>query len=135
VFRKLDQFVLEKNLGEVFFAPIALLVDDYNAPQPDVMFVSNKNTNAFGDDVLVRAPELVIEILSPSTMVDDRYRKRKLYERFGVKEYWIIDPKNQSIEVLALKESSYDIISFAAEKGTIRSNVLEGFTLDLKEVF
>jgi Uma2 family endonuclease len=52
-----------------------------------------------------------------------------------VKEYWIIDPKNQSIEVLALKESSYDIISFAAEKGTIRSNVLEGFTLDLKEVF
>jgi Uma2 family endonuclease len=46
VFRKLDQFVLAKNLGEVFFAPIALLVDDYNAPQPDVMFVSNKNTNA-----------------------------------------------------------------------------------------
>ena len=135
VFRKLDQFVLEKNLGEVFFAPIALLVDDYNAPQPDVMFVSNKNANAFGDDVLVRAPELVVEILLPSTMSDDRYRKRKLYERFGVKEYWIIDPKNQSIEVLALKESSYDIISFAAEKGTIRSNVLEGFTLDLKEVF
>jgi Uma2 family endonuclease len=135
VFRKLDQFVLEKNLGEVFFAPIALLVDDYNAPQPDVMFVSNKNANAFGDDVLVRAPELVVEILSPSTMADDRYRKRKLYARFGVKEYWVIDPKNQSIEVLALKESSYDIISFAAEKGTIRSNVLEGFTLDLKEVF
>ncbi len=42
VFRKLDQFVLEKNLGEVFFAPIALLVDDYNAPQPDVMFVSKQ---------------------------------------------------------------------------------------------
>jgi len=135
VFRKLDQFVLGKNLGEVFFAPIALLVDDYNAPQPDVMFVSNKNTNAFDDDVLVRAPELVVEILSPSTMADDRHRKRKLYERFGVKEYWIIDPKNQSIEVLTLKEGGYDIFSFAAEKGTIRSNVLEGFTLDLNDIF
>jgi len=135
VFRKLDQFVLEKNLGEVFFAPIALLVDDYNAPQPDVMFVSNKNANAFGDDVLVRAPELVVEILSPSTMADDRYRKRKLYARFGVKEYWIIDPKNQSVEVLELKAGDYDIFSFAAEKGTIRSKVLDGFTLDLKEVF
>jgi len=99
------------------------------------MFVSNKNTNAFDDDVLVRAPELVVEILSPSTMADDRHRKRKLYERFGVKEYWIIDPKNQSIEVLTLKEGGYDIFSFAAEKGTIRSNVLEGFTLDLNDIF
>jgi Uma2 family endonuclease len=99
------------------------------------MFVSNKNTNAFDDDVLVRAPELVVEILSPSTMADDRHRKRKLYERFGVKEYWLIDPKNQSIEVLELMEGGYDIVSFAVQKGTIRSTVLEGFTLDLKDVF
>ncbi len=85
--------------------------------------------------MLVCAPELVVEIFSPSTIADDRYRKRKLYARFSVKEYWVIDPKNQSIEVLELKAGDYDIFSFVAEKGTIRSKVLDGFTLDLRDVF
>ncbi|MFQ3598806.1 MAG: Uma2 family endonuclease [Chloroherpetonaceae bacterium] len=135
VFRKLDQFVLEKNLGEVFFAPIALLVDDYNAPQPDVFFISNKTDQAMDDYVVMRPPELVVEVLSPSTMLDDRHRKRKLYERFGVKEYWLIDPQNKAIEVLAISGGQSEIFSFAAEKGTVRSKVLEGFEVNLNEVF
>lgn len=135
VFRKLDQFVLEKNLGEVFFAPITMLVDDYNAPQPDVLFISSKTENATDEFVVVRAPELVVEILSPSTMYDDRHRKRKLYERFGVKEYWIIDPLNQSVEVLELTKSGYEIASFAVEKGAVRSTVAGGFSIELNDIF
>ncbi len=135
VFRKLDQFVMEKTLGEVFFAPIALLVDDYNAPQPDVFFISNKTEQVMDEYVVMRPPELVIEVLSPSTMLDDRHRKRKLYERFGVKEYWLIDPQNKAIEVLTISNGQSEIFSFAAEKGTVRSKVLEGFEVNLNEVF
>ncbi|MFN3560274.1 MAG: Uma2 family endonuclease [Chloroherpetonaceae bacterium] len=135
VFVKLYQHVSEKNLGEVFFAPIALLVDDYNAPQPDVVFISNKNEHATDDYVVVRPPELVVEVLSPSTMLDDRYRKRKLYERFGVKEYWIIDPQNKSIEVLSISDGASEVFSFAAEKGAVCSRVLSGFAIALNDVF
>ncbi|MCS6988722.1 MAG: Uma2 family endonuclease [Chloroherpetonaceae bacterium] len=135
VFRKLDQFVLEKNLGEVFFAPVTLLVDDYNAPQPDLAFISNKTTDATDEFVVVKAPDLVVEILSPSTMSDDRHRKRKLYERFGVKEYWLIDPQNKAIEVLELLNGQFELFSFAAEKGKVRSKILEGFELNLSDAF
>lgn len=116
VFVKLYQYVSEKNLGEVFFAPIALLVDDYNAPQPDVVFISNKTAQATDEYVVVRPPELVVEVLSPSTMFDDRHRKRKLYERFGVKEYWLIDPQNKAIEVLTISGGQSEVFSFFGGK-------------------
>lgn len=135
VFVKLHLQVTEKNLGEVFFAPITLLVDDYNAPQPDLAFISNKTANATDEFVVIKAPDLVVEILSPSTMMDDRYRKRKLYERFGVKEYWLIDPQNQSVEVMELVNGQFDLFSFSAGKGKVASKILEGFALDLSDIF
>jgi Uma2 family endonuclease len=135
LFRKLNRFVTERNLGEVLYAPIAMLVDDYNAPQPDLLYVSVANKDAVGEFVIERAPELAVEILSPSTMYHDRHYKRKLYGRFGVKEYWLIDPQNKAVEVNELKSGGYELFSFAAEKGAARSQVLNGFEIDLKELF
>ncbi len=137
LFVKLHLFVTERHLGEVLYAPITMLVDDYNAPQPDLLYVSVANKDALGEFVVERAPELAVEILSlsPSTIYHDWHYKRKLYGRFGVKEYWLIDLQNKAVEVNELKSGDYELFSFAAEKGTARSQVLNGFEIDLKELF
>jgi Uma2 family endonuclease len=67
-FVNVDGFVMERNLGEVLFAPITMFVDDYNAPQPYLLYVSSANKDAVGEFVVERAPELAVEILSPSTV-------------------------------------------------------------------
>jgi Uma2 family endonuclease len=135
LFVKLHLFVAERNLGEVLYAPITLFVGDYNAPQPDLLYVSAANKDALGGRVVERAPELAVEILSPSTVYHARHYKRKLYGRFGVKEYWLIDPQNKAVEVNALNSGDYELFSFATEKGTARAQVLNGFEIDLKELF
>ncbi|MGB3779047.1 MAG: Uma2 family endonuclease [Tunicatimonas sp.] len=76
-----------------------------------------------------------VEILSPSTMKHDRGDKMKIYRQHQVREYWIVDPKNQSIEVYQHQNNDYDLVSFAVEEGEITSPVLEGFSLNVKELF
>ena len=80
-------------------------------------------------------PDLVIEILSPSTMKHDRGDKMKIYREHQVREYWIVDPKNQPIEGYQHQNNDYDLVSFAVEEGEIVSSVLEGFSLDVRSVF
>ena len=81
------------------------------------------------------APDLIIEILSPSAAKYDRGDKKDLYERFGVKEYWIADPKNQSIEIYILTNDRYKLVEFASEEGTIKSTILKGLTLEVGSLF
>lgn len=81
------------------------------------------------------APDLVIEILSPSTRERDRLVKRTLYALHGVKEYWIADPAAQSIEVMQLSNKVFDLHSIFFLKDTLTSSLIEGLLLPLKEVF
>ena len=87
------------------------------------------------DNGVEGSPDLVIEILSPSTMKQDRGDKMKIYREYQVREYWIVDPKNQSIEVYQHQNNDYNLVSFAVEEGEIVSQVLEGFSLDIRSVF
>lgn len=86
--------------GELLFAPVGVeFPDTREGVQPDILFVSNERLGIVGDDWLRGAPDLVIEILSPSTAARDRGLKRKLYSRHGVAEYWIVDPDSEVVEV------------------------------------
>ena len=64
--------------------------------------------------------------MSPSSVYRDRYEKKTLYERFGVREYWIVDPANEAIEVFVLEEGRYELHAFAAQTGVVSSRVLDG---------
>ena len=135
LFRVLSAFVEQKQLGEVLYAPLDVFLGEYNSLQPDLLFVAKAREEIITDNGVEGAPDLIIEILSPSTMKNDRGDKMKIYRQHQVREYWIVDPKNQSIEVYQLQNNEYDLASFAVEEGEITSQVLEGFSLNVKGLF
>ena len=135
LFRVLSAFVEQKQLGEVLYAPLDVFLGEYNSLQPDLLFVAKAREEIITDNGVEGAPDLIIGILSPSTMKNDRGDKMKIYRQHQVREYWIVDPKNQSIEVYQLQNNEYDLASFAVEEGEITSQVLEGFSLNVKGLF
>lgn len=134
LFYRFDSFVRERKLGLVLFAPVDVVFGPRRVVQPDLLFIRTENLGIIGERAVHGAPDLVVEILSPGSLTRDRYRKYRLYEQARVPEYWIVDPANRAIEVLALGESGYELIASADEKGPLSSRVLEGFTLELSEV-
>jgi Uma2 family endonuclease len=98
--RALYALVQDSGLGEILHAPIGVeFPATAEGVQPDIIFVSSERRGIVADDWIRGAPDLVVEILSPTTAARDRGVKRKLYERQGVAEYWIVDPDAAAVEV------------------------------------
>ena len=81
------------------------------------------------------APDMVVEILSPSTQRQDRFIKFGLYQRAGVREYWIVDPENKCVQSFWLEDGRYAVKEFGAAGDKMRVNVLEDCFIDLSEIF
>ena len=144
--RALDYFVINNDLGEVLYAPIDVFLDEYNATQPDVLFLSREKQHLITPDGVQGAPDLVVEIISPSSMKRDRGDKMKLYERCGVGEYWLVDARTRSVEVYVnglvngvqdfeLRDVFMETASESAAPVLVRSAVLNDFTMPLMAVF
>jgi Uma2 family endonuclease len=131
IFLAVERHVEARKLGEVFFAPVDVVLDDKNVVQPDLVFVSTANAGLLQRRGIMGAPDLVVEIISPGSLRRDRYDKRELYARFGVQEFWLADVANRSLEVLTLAQGGYRLLSCATNEGKVRSEVLPGFELDL----
>ena len=131
----INNFIKEKGLGKCYVSPIDVFFDKYNNTQPDVLFIKKDRLFIVTHDGIMGQPDLIVEVLSPSTYRNDRTTKKDLYCRFGVSEYWIVDPKNQVIEVYSLENDAYTMSSFAIETGEIESKVLEGFKMDIVPIF
>ncbi len=131
----MNVFIKEKQLGKLFAAPIDVFFDNYNNSQPDILFVKQERAFLITKHGIEGAPDLIVEILSPSTFKIDRKDKFNMYLFFGVPEYWIVDPKNQSIEVYILENNAYNMEFFAIENGLIHSKVLDGLSIEVSEVF
>ena len=127
----------QKNVGQFFTAPYDVYLDPSNAGiQPDLLFVSHERDFVIRENNgIVGAPDLVVEILSKGTMHKDRGDKREVYEQFAVREYWVVDPPNKSIEVYRMENNSYRLFSSAAEEGAVKSSVLPDFEVDMKAIF
>ena len=126
--------VKRHKLGKVFVAPVDVVLDAQNTVQPDLVFISSDNLGIIKRRAIFGRPNLLVELISPSSVRRDRYDKKELYARFGVKEYWIGDPANKSLEILTLKEGRYELHCAAEEKGKLNSLVLAGFEFDLTEI-
>jgi Uma2 family endonuclease len=105
-----------------------------NVVQPDITVVCDKNK--LDETGCKGTPDLIVEILSPSSIKHDRWLKYKLYERAGVREYWIVDPTNESIEVFILNEDGkYEISGVYSKEDEVKVNIFEDLTLDLNLIF
>jgi len=115
----------KKNLnGMVYIAPFDVYFDEVsNAVQPDLIIVLNSNINKVNPDGHFHGiPDIIIEVLSPGSKDHDQIKKRTLYEKFGVKEYWMVEPENKLATGLTLKNKNYELIDEQA--GTINSPLL-----------
>ncbi len=107
---RMDDFLEKNGLGEVFVAPFDVYLDEHaNAVHPDIIFVSKGQANIVQDHIH-GVPDLLIELLSPGNKSHDTVIKKNLYEKFGVKEYWIIDPATKESIGYRLKGNKYEEI-------------------------
>jgi len=128
----IGQYVDILSVGDVYPSPIDVVFDEENVLQPDIVYISDLSKVK---DRIYGVPDLVVEVASPSTLKRDITDKMKIYERYGVKEYWVVFPSEKTIVVYQLTENGYELFSSAIEKGKVRSKVLEGFEINLEEVF
>lgn len=135
VYRALFQFSSINNLGDVYISPLDVIFDEGNTCQPDVIFLSKEQKHISREEGIFGTPDLLVEVVSKGSVVRDYVEKKNDYEKFGVQEYWLIDPLNQTIIVNALIDGKYQVFSSVEEKGIAQSKLLEGFQLGYDDVF
>ncbi len=128
----LYSLVKERDLGEVFNAPCDVLLSEEDVVQPDIFFISKEREHIIGEKNIQGAPDLIIEILSQRTAEIDKKLKVKLYEKYGVKEYWLVEPERKEVKVLVRGQEGY--MSLGTFKESFSSPLLKT-EVDLREVF
>ncbi len=132
----LDRFINENKAGEIFQSPVDVYLDEYNKPQPDLVFVSNENKDIITNNGIMGIPDLIIEIISPETYLLDRFKKKALYEGKSVQEFWIVDPKNAFIEINTLRNNRYEFLSAGTSlQGELKSALFKGLAINFTDIF
>ena len=135
LFRMIDNCVTEKNLGEVLFAPVVVILSMTDIVQPDLIFVDKSRQNIITKKNIVEAPDLIVEIISEYTETLDRVKKKELYEQNRVKEYWLVDPENRQIDLYVLEEQALILKSSTGMGQPITSALLHGCDFPVDKVF
>jgi Uma2 family endonuclease len=134
VIASLDTLVRSATLGTVIPGPVGVRFTPDNVLTPDMIYVVRGRRHVIGPKVVDAPPDLIVEILSDETRQRDLTVKRDLYARFGVQEYWIVDPDVRTVTVLALAGDKYELVP-AGEGSMTASRVLPGIALALTDVF
>ncbi len=131
---KLSLHIEKNNWGEIFDAPIDVILDNQNVVQPDIVFVSKENSKMLEKRGIFGSPDMIVEIISPSSVKRDRYDKFIVYETFKIKEYWLIDPANKTIEIFILENDKYRLFCFAGTDEKAISNLIQNFEINVNEL-
>jgi Uma2 family endonuclease len=137
ILSNLNDFIKEyarKNGGVALFSPVDVFLDEHNVLQPDLLYISKKNLGIITERGLQGAPDLIVEVISPSNSFKDRNQKRKLYQRFGVREYWIVDPGNKTLEIYDFQDEDTPAL-YLAEEGIVTSPLLPGLSFAFQDLF
>ena len=130
---QIELYVQENQLGDVFVAPVDVVLSDYDVLVPDIGFVRAERLTIIADGVVKGAPDLVVEVLSPSSLQRDKSSKFKQYSLYGVKEYWIVDPDKQTIEVHDLEEQKR--IAIFGSRQRLNSPTFPDINLEMCKIF
>jgi len=107
----IENWLADHPAGEMFFAPIDVVLTNVDVVVPDLIYVSAERAVGLRAEGIFTAPDLAVEILSPSTRRRDELLKRRLYERNGVTEYWLIDPETDTIAVFRRQEHTFELVA------------------------
>jgi Uma2 family endonuclease len=122
--------------GLMFHAPLDIVLSEHNVVQPDVVFFRKERRHVIDMMAATRAaPDLAVEVLSRSTEARDRGRKMELLARFGVPEYWIVDPVKNTFEIYMLRGSAYGLVAACDEHQDVTSPMLPGLSFPAARVF
>jgi Uma2 family endonuclease len=123
--------------GEIFGAPFDVVFSDFDVVEPDLLFVSSERARVLTEQNVQGAPDLVVEVGSPATRRRDEKTKLRLYERFGVQEYWVVDPDLDVIKVYRLVEGRYQRTAelTLAAHDVLSTPLLPGLELSLADIF
>ncbi len=133
VFRLIDGFVEARGLGEVFFAPLDVQLGEHDIVEPDLIFIARERLGIVERTRVIGVPDLLVEILSPSTRTRDEALKARLYAEAGVREYWIADPDERTLRVYALEGGRY--VPIPPDPEGVCSRVLPGLVVDAAALF
>lgn len=131
-------YLQQRPIGRVFPAPFDVIFSDYDVVEPDLLYISNERAQHIETSPWVRgAPDLVVEIGSPSTRKRDETTKRRLYERFGVLEYWVVDPEIDTIKVFRRANDRYQRVAelLLENNDVLTTPLLPGVELRLVKIF
>ncbi len=133
--RLLYAAVKKQDLGKVVAGPIDMVLSPHRVVQPDVVFIVKERLKIIGR-VIDGPVDLAVEVISLGNRNRDRIEKRDLYEQYGVREYWIVDPEAQTLEVLHLDKSGrYELVMRCTPGQIARSRLVPGVEVPVEEVF
>ena len=122
-------------LGRVYTAPFDVELASHTICQPDVMVILNANMSKISDKRVIGAPDLVVEVASPSTARYDRREKLDAYARSGVTEYWIAEPTSRTIEILTIEVNTFSSHGIFEGKTLLSSKVIPDFPIHVEQLF
>lgn len=125
--------VEQHDLGELFIAPIDVVFHEIDVFVPDLVFVRKENSLIIGEKNIQGAPDLIIEVMSPSSVSRDKEMKYKRYAYYGVKEYWIVDMNKKLVEIYDLEENK--LVNVIPQKQKLNSPMFEDLNLELSRIF
>lgn len=135
LFAYLREYVKQNQLGRVIISPIDVVISPFATPvQPDLLFINKDNLGIITKTRIEGTPDLVMEVLSPGNIAHDTETKFKAYANAGIKEYWIVDAENCTIQVNVLRGRAYAPLGFFVSDEEAFSELLSGFTVRVSDI-
>ena len=135
--RTIGRYLDDHPVGEIWAAPLDVVLSQVDVVEPDLIYVSNARASVLTKQNIQGVPDLVVEILSPNTRKMDEVVKRRAYERFGVPEYWVVDPELNLIKVYVLRDARFERAAefLSDEDAILTTSLFPGLNLDLRTLF
>ncbi len=127
---RIEIFTEEHDLGVFYSSPFHVILDTHVHYEPDLCFVSKKRASIIQENYIDGPPDLIIEVISESNRTHDTVVKFAHYEKYGVKEYWLVDQRDRLVNVFVLRGDKYEKLGAYTRGDAIKSEVLEGLSFD-----
>jgi len=135
IFSALRTHIKLAGLGRVFTGPLDVDLGPKNVYQPDLVVVLNTHLDRVAEKKIIGAPDLVVEVASPSTAAYDRLTKYEKYAHAGIREYWMVKPKSRSVEVLVLEGREYRSLGIFRGEQTLPSRIVPDLPVGVERFF